>query len=158
MAPLCFLWSTSGGNYRCDPVGVVQNTAGASGGAWGGGAGGEGGERGQGRAPQAPVVAGVWFPHHEEIVWPQFWDHKIPCEAKERDEYGGSKIKWEQQGTAALAGGQWDSGTGPVRSDPVNVPWSGWRWRAEAPGFIPMSTGSDPVSTIPSSCIRKQHV
>lgn len=31
MAPLCFLWSTSGGNYRCYPEGILQNTAGASG-------------------------------------------------------------------------------------------------------------------------------
>lgn len=27
---------------------------------------------------------GVWFPHHEEIVWLRFWNHKMLSEAKGR--------------------------------------------------------------------------
>lgn len=85
--PFVFLWSTYGGNYRCCPEGILQNTAGASGRAQEGGL-----PEGRGGEPRA----GVRFPHHEEIVWLGFWNHKMLSEAKEK--------KWECR-TGDKAGG-----------------------------------------------------
>lgn len=76
--PFVFLWSTYGGNYRCCPEGILQNTAGASGRAQEGGL-----PEGRGGEPRA----GVRFPHHEEIVWLGFWNHKMLSAAKGK--------KWE---------------------------------------------------------------
>lgn len=72
-------------------------------------------EEGEPRAP----VAGVRFPHHEEIVWPRFWNHKMLSEAK------GERWEWRTREKGGRGGRGFASrkNCGVEAAGPV-LPWA----------------------------------
>lgn len=97
--PLCVLWPTSGGNYRCYPVGVLQNTAGASGGARGGGT-----ARGKRRGSLGLPWLECGFPITRKLFGPDSGITRCSLKPRGRDGNGGPETKGEGVEEASQAG------------------------------------------------------
>lgn len=93
-----FLWPTSGGNYRCYPVGVLQNTAGASGGAWGGGT-----ARGEKRGSLGLPRLECGFPITRKLFGPDSGITRCSLKPRGRDGNGGPETKGEEVEEASQA-------------------------------------------------------
>lgn len=182
-----FLWPTSGGNYRCYPVGVLQNTAGTSGGAWGGGM-----ARGKRRESPSLPRLNVVSPSRGNCL-ALILESQDPLRSQGETWEWRTRDKGGRGGRAGRIAG-WrllvlccpgPEGSSSVRlpgypgsdlvtsqpwlSEPLALVRLGER-RAEGPrapkrpanvpslALPPLSIGPDPMSMVPSSFIRKQHM